>query len=145
MGFRGCGDAYTVPPETPGCCLPSCRKPQGKIPGRSQCWSILQDGLSLLRESLLHLRHPSSAKSRVGILLRDDRPEELLISVLEKAVLATSFLPARRGKIPGFLISLVESDLSGEAFCDREGLLWDSRQTSCVLRDFILKCNMLTE
>lgn len=69
-----------------------------------------------MRESLLHLSHPASAQSRLAVLLRDDRPEELLLTAFERAVLATNLLPARRGRIPAFLLELIQADLTGKAF-----------------------------
>jgi len=68
----------------------------------------LQEGRELLLQSLRYLKAESSSGSRLAIVLRAAEGGRSP-SILEKAILAANLLPARRSKIPDFLISLLES------------------------------------
>ena len=73
----------------------------------------VQEGKKLLLEALKHLGSPNSGSSRIGILQHGSG--EHGPSLLEKAVLAATQLPARRAKVPAFLVRLlaVEGKLQG--------------------------------
>jgi len=67
---------------------------------------LLQEGRDLLTQSLQYLKAQTSSGSRLAIVLRSAQ-EGRTPTVLEKAILATNLLPARRSKIPDFLLAVL--------------------------------------
>ena len=75
----------------------------------------MQEGKQLMQESLLYLTDAASEPCRMGLLLHREAGRAAELSALERAVLASNLLPARRSKIVDFLLSLLVAEQSAES------------------------------